>query len=164
MSASTRTLVLGIGNTLLSDHGAGVHALRRVERLLGRVSGVEYFDGSTSSQSLQTTLGDYHRWVVLDAGQLERTPGTIETFEGPDMDTFLGRDGRGAHESDLARLLEVARSHGTLPARRALVAIQPECVNLGSRTSGRVRAVLDEAAAAAIGFICHWDVEAEACA
>ena len=162
MPASTHTLVLGIGNTLFSDHGAGVHALRRVERLLGRVRGVEYLDGSTLSSSLLATLAYFERWIVLDAAQLERIPGTIETYEGSAMDEFLGRDRRGPHETDLARLLEQARRDGALPAKRALVAIQPDRVHPGSRTSWRVRAVLDEAAAAAIGFICHWGVEADA--
>jgi hydrogenase maturation protease len=164
MYATTRTLVLGIGNTLLGDQGAGIHALRRVERLLGRLRGVEYVDGSTPSQTLTSSLLNADRWIVLDAGHLERAPGAIEIFEGSAMDEFLGRDGRGEHESDLGRWLEQARRQGRLPARRALVAIQPERVEAGSRTSGRVRAVLDEAAAAAIGFICHWDTDTQVCA
>ena len=162
--AMTRTLVLGIGDTLLGDQGAGIHALRRVERLLGRPHGLAYLDGSRSSHGFPFTLPNFHRWIVLGAGHLQRTPGTIELFEGPAMDAFLRRDGRGAHESDLARWLEHARRHGTLPARRALVAIQPEHAQPGARTSWRVRAALDEAAAAAIGYVCHWDVAAKACA
>ena len=151
MSQSTDTLVLGIGNTLAGDDGAGLHALRRVERLLGDVRGIEYLDASTLSRGLLPTLARFTRWVVLDAAQLERIPGTIETFEGRAMDEFLDRDHRNAHESGLAELLAQARVEGKLPAHR------------GARTSWRVTAVLDEAAAAAIGFICHWDAEAVAC-
>lgn len=165
MYAMTRTLVLGIGNTLLGDQGAGIHALRRVERLLGRLHGVAYVDGSRASHGVPSTLQNFDRWIVLGAGHLERTPGAIEIFEGPRMDAFVRRDGCGAHESELARWLEHARQCGTLPARRALVAIQPEHAHGGARTSWRVRAALDEAAAAAIGYVCHWDVEAaQACA
>ena len=164
MYAMTRTLVLGIGNTLLGDEGAGILALRRVERLLGCLRDVAYLDGSRPSRGLPSTLQNFDRWIVLGAGHLQRTPGTIEIFEGPAMDAFLRRDGRGAHEADLARWLEHARRHGTLPGRRALVAIQPEHAQPGARTSWRVRTALDEVAAAAIGYVCHWNVDAQACA
>jgi hydrogenase maturation protease len=159
---STDTLVLGIGNTQLGDDGAGVHALRHVERLLGGADGVEFLDGSALTQALLPTLERFERWIVLDASNLQRTPGTIETFEGPDMDEFLARPRRATHETSLAEVVTGLRQGGKLPARRALVAIQPDRVDPAPRPSRRVTAVLDEAAVAAISFICHWDAEAGA--
>jgi hydrogenase maturation protease len=158
--ASTETLVLGIGNTQFGDDGAGVHALRRVESLLGGADGVQFLDGSALTAALLPTLERFERWIVLDASNLQRAPGTIETFEGPEMDEFLVRPRRTAHETGLADIVTGLRQGGKLPARRALVAIQPDRVEPAASPSRRVTAMLDEAAVAAISFICHWDAEA----
>ncbi len=51
MTASN-TLILGIGNTLLSDEGAGVHAVRMLAERLQDHDSVETMDGGTLSFTL----------------------------------------------------------------------------------------------------------------
>ena len=47
-----KTLVLGIGNTLLTDEGAGIHALQALQEKFPEATGVTYLDGGTLSFTL----------------------------------------------------------------------------------------------------------------
>jgi hydrogenase maturation protease len=151
MSAVTqhaRTLVLGIGNTLLTDEGAGVHSVRRLKAESEAGDGVDFLDGGTLSFSLAGPIAESSALIVIDASELGRAPGSVETFVGERMDRFLGaRSKRSVHEVGLLDLMQIARLTGSLPERRALIGIQPESFHWGERPSIPV--------AAAIGVACE---------
>ena len=151
------TLVLGLGNTLLGDDGAGVHAARRVAELGGRRPGLEFLDGGTLGFTLLPALQDHDRLIVLDAARLDAAPGTVRYFESGAMDEFLGRPRRSVHEVGLSDLLAMARLTGRLPARRALIGIQPEVVDWSDGPSKAVNAALDHAARLALELLDRWD-------
>ena len=48
----TKTLILGIGNTILSDEGAGVHVTIYLSKHFENESGATYQDGGTLSFTL----------------------------------------------------------------------------------------------------------------
>ena len=156
------TLILGIGNTLLGDEGAGVHALERVRALLGDATDVELVDAGTLCFTLLPTLEAYRRLVVLDAAQLNAPAGTVATFEGTAMDEFLGRPRRSVHEVGLCDLMDMARFSGCFPQHRVLIGIQPEFVDWSEACSPPVAAALDEAAQRAVDCVRRWDAEADA--
>ena len=156
------TLVLGIGNTLLGDEGAGVHALEHVRALLGDATDVDLLDAGTLCFTLLPTLEAYQRLVVLDAAQLGGPAGTVASFEGTEMDAFLGRPRRSVHEVGLCDLMDMARLSGCHPQHRALIGIQPEFVDWSETCSAPVAAALDEVARRAVDFIHRWDAQAAA--
>ena len=156
------TLILGIGNTLLGDEGAGVHALERIRALLGDAANVDLIDGGTLSFTLLPTLESYERLIVLDAAQLNGPAGTVESFEGAEFDEFLGRPRRSVHEVGLCDLMNMAQLSGCHPQRRALIGIQPEFIDWSETCSPPVAASLDEAARRAVEFVRRWDTEANA--
>ena len=153
------TLVLGIGNTLLGDEGAGVHALERVRALLGDATDVELIDAGTLCFTLLPTLEAYRRLIVLDAAQLNAVAGTVASFEGPAMDEFLGRPRRSVHEVGLCDLMDMARLSGCFPQHRVLIGIQPEFVDWSECCSPPVEAALEEAARRAVDCVHRWDAE-----
>jgi len=109
MATVSHSLVLGVGNTLLQDDGAGVHALRHVGQLWGPAPGLDLFDGGTLGFAILPALERFDRWVVIDATEMSREPGAVATFEDTEMDRFLGRPRRSAHEVGLSDLLDMAR-------------------------------------------------------
>jgi hydrogenase maturation protease len=153
------TLILGIGNTLLGDEGAGVHALDRIRALLGDDSDVDLLDGGTLAFTLLPTLESYRRLIVLDAAQLGASAGAVESFEGRAMDEFLGRPRRSVHEVGLCDLMTMAQLSGCFPEHRALVGIQPEYIDWSEKCSPPVEASLDEVARRAVEFVRRWDIE-----
>jgi len=148
-------LVLGIGNVLLSDDGAGV---RLAERLREEAATIATFvDGGTLSFSLLTYIESTDSMLVLDAADLDSPSGTVALFEGTAMDQFLGTARRRTvHEVSLIDLLDMARLQGCLPRRRALLCIQPSRIDWSETLSPPVAAALPEAAHQALALLQRW--------
>jgi hydrogenase maturation protease len=139
------SLVLGIGNSLLSDEGAGVHAVRRLEALEPDPH-ARFLDGGTLSFPLVEAIAEARNLIVIDAAQLSREPGTVRLFEDEQMDHFIATGGkRSVHEVGLAELMSMVRLRGELPERRALVAIQPQDLGWGETPSAPVACAITEA-------------------
>ena len=81
-------MVLGFGNVLLSDDGAGVQVVARLRGELG-AEAAEFIDAGTLSFSLLPYIEAADAMLVIDAADIEGAPGAIALFEGADMDTFL---------------------------------------------------------------------------
>lgn len=120
-------VVLGLGNVLMGDDGAGVHTVERLRCESDLPERASLIDGGTLSFSLLETLESAHGLIVVDAMQLDSAPGTVRTFVDDELDEFLGAAAqRSIHDVNLGDLLRMCALRGTLPAHRALVGIQPE--------------------------------------
>jgi hydrogenase maturation protease len=149
-------LVLGIGNTLLSDEGVGVHAVRCLEAEQA-MPGVQYLDGGTLSFTLAGAIEDSEQLIVVDAAELGAPAGTVRCFEGDAMDEFLGSSRkRSVHEVSLLDLMAVVLLAGRLPKQRALVGIQPENLDWGQEPSPAVRHSIPAACAQVRDLIRRW--------
>jgi hydrogenase maturation protease len=65
-SSNPKTLVLGLGNTLLSDEGVGVHVVRALQTH-SLPAGVECLDGGTGGFILLEPMQAADRIVMIDA-------------------------------------------------------------------------------------------------
>ena len=161
--ATRIALVLGIGNSLMADDGAGVQALSLLARH-GRTPNVHYVDGGTVGLALAPLIEDAGALIILDALRLGGPAGKVRVYEGAEMDRLVqGRHGT-PHEVSLGDLLDVVRLQGRLPERRALVGIEPEHLGLGLELSPCVAAGLERVAMAARALLARWGVVASASA
>ncbi len=151
-----RTVVLGIGNTLLSDEGLGVHAVRSLART-ALAAEVELIDGGTLSFTLAVPLAGADQLVVIDAANLNAPAGTVRTYIDGAMDRFLGEiRSSSVHEINLRDLLDMGRLTGEIPARRALVAVQPGTVETGNRLTPEVSQALPHVLQAVQTIYAAW--------
>lgn len=149
-----KILVLGIGNTLLADEGVGVVAMHELEARFGTREDMEFLDGGTLSFTLAVPISECTALLVIDAAELGAAPGTVRSFEGEEMDRFLGRNRKSSvHEVGLLDLMSVSRLTGHWPERRALIGIQPALVDWGEALTPAVAAALPEACATASEII-----------
>jgi hydrogenase maturation protease len=149
-------LVLGIGNVLLCDEGAGVHAMRRLEETC-RIPGVQFADGGTLSFTLAELIESNPALIVFDAAEMKTQPGSVAVFEGERMDEFLGGERkRSVHEVGLLDLMAVAALGGRLPGRRALIGIQPMSFDWSDSPSRAVAQAIPEACERARELIERW--------
>src|ERR1700690_1933116 len=74
-------LVLGIGNILLSDDGAGVRLVEQLRSQLGADSAT-FIDGGTIGFALLSYVEATDSMLVVDAADLDSAPGTTALFEG----------------------------------------------------------------------------------
>ncbi|TMQ14092.1 MAG: hydrogenase maturation protease [Deltaproteobacteria bacterium] len=84
MGPPGRIVVLGVGNLLLSDEGAGVRCVERLAASGALPAGVVAIDGGTSTHELLGDLEDLDLLVIIDAvasggapGSLVRAPGRV---------------------------------------------------------------------------------------
>lgn len=143
-------LVIGLGNILLRDDGAGVRAAELADR------GSEHrpqalpprsrvVDGGTLGLDLLPMIEDARALVLVDAVELGRQPGEIAVLHGAALQGTLTNH-VSPHQVGVADLLAVGRLTGALPAQVALVGIQPGEIAVGLELTDAVRAALPRAA------------------
>ncbi len=157
MIPQNETLILGIGNTLLSDEGAGIHALNLIRSEYTDIPNLTFVDGGTLSFSLASWIEDCDSLVVFDAAELQLPPGSVRTFAGSEMDAFLGAAKRSAHEVGLMDLMDIARLTDHLPVNRALIGLQPEYMGWGMQPTRGVHRALPIAVNEAVKLIETWN-------
>ncbi len=105
-----RTLVLGLGNPILSDDGVGLAVARELHReLQGRVPGVEVLTTALVGLEILELIGGYDRVFLVDAlTTQDGRPGTVRrlTLEGGTRHLF------SSHGVNFFELLELGRRLG----------------------------------------------------
>ncbi|WP_199178539.1 hydrogenase maturation protease [Acidimangrovimonas sediminis] len=154
-AAVERIVVLGIGNVLLSDDGIGIHVLRQLDAE-GIPEGVALRDGGTIGLTLLAGIDATTGLIAVDAMEMGAPPGTLQVHEGAAMTAVLQGARHSAHEVALSDLIQAADLSGMAPARRALVAIQPETTGWGLQPTETVSAAIQPAAAAVRNLVRRW--------
>jgi hydrogenase maturation protease len=151
------SLVLGLGNILLSDEGIGLHVLIYLTRHHPGLPGVHYLDGGTLSFTLAEPIQEADNLIVIDAACTGRSPGTVFCLRGTRFDAFLGQARLSAHEVGLSDLIDIARLTESLPLNRALVGIEPLELGCGESPTPALQATIPIAANQVIGLLKDWD-------
>ena len=157
-----RTLILGIGNTLLTDEGVGVHVLHALESALAAEHSsheeVTLLDGGTLSFTLAGPIEDAEALIVVDAANIQSEPGAWKQLDGEAMDAFLlGNRKSTVHEVGLTDLRAIAMLAGHWPEKRALLAIQPQVVDWGEQPTDAVAAAIPPVTAAILELLRTWN-------
>jgi len=156
-----RTLILGIGNTLLTDEGVGIHVLQALEPSLVDLScfpDITLLDGGTLSFTLAGPIEDADALIVVDAANIKAAPGQWKLFQGEEMDAFLmGNRKSTVHEVGLTDLRAIAILAGHWPERRAMLAIQPDIVDWGEQPTPAVAAAIPPVCAAIHELLKDWN-------
>lgn len=119
------TRIIGIGNPLMGDDGAGIRAveLLRHESL---PPGVELVDGGCGGLSLLPLIESCQRLIIIDAADFGATAGSIKTLGNSQLNQLpepLFQ--QTSHCLGLAEVLATAKKFGTLPTL-TLVLLQVE--------------------------------------
>jgi len=152
-----KTLVLGIGNTLLTDEGIGIHVLQALEPELANWSDVTLLDGGTLSFTLAGPIEEADALIVVDAANIKTRPGDWALLKGEQMDAFLMSNRKSTvHEVGLTDLRVIALLAGHWPEKRAMLAIRPDVVDWGEIPTPAVAAAIAPACAAIRELIQEW--------
>ena len=158
-SSATTIAVVGIGNSLLTDDGAGIHTLQQFSAE-NADDDVHCLDGGTVGLALLNRLAGLSGLIALDAMILGKSPGSVTGLEGEDMDSHLRRQRGSVHELGLSDLLDAMRLRGELPEKRALVGIEPSNMEWGTEPTDIVSAALPEASGCVTELVRRWRNEA----
>lgn len=149
-------LILGIGNTLLTDEGIGVHLVDRMRQRVGELAGIEYMDGGTLSFTLAEPIARADGLIVVDAARMDSAPGTLKIFHDEEMDRYLSGNRASVHEVSLTDLLDIARLSECLPKARCLVGIEPASVDWGEQPSAPVAQAIEPGIDEILSILEDW--------
>lgn len=147
-----KTLVLGVGNPILSDDGVGIHIVKKLQKKFQYYPHLEFDELSTGGLSLAERFIGYRNVLMIDAMALQDgIPGdvyrlTIEDFKNT-IHTYC------AHDCNLATAYEILKEElgaEKMPENVVIIGIEVEIYNEFSETlSETVQKALPEAIALA---------------
>ncbi len=138
METLKTTAIIGIGNTLMSDDGAGVRVLEYLDGLPAHVEVVEL---ATGGMTLLHHLEKYQKVIIVDAADFGGSPGEVRIFT-PEEVTSIKTVGYSLHDLDILAVLRLAKQLGTHPDTVIIAAIQPASVDMKEGLSGAVQQAL----------------------
>ena len=139
----TCTLLIGLGNPLMGDDGAGVAVLERLREEWVLPPEVELLDGGTWGMNLLPAVEFAARLVLVDAIRTGLGPGTLTVLERAQLPRYFSLK-LSPHQIDLREVLALAELRGALPEDLVALGIEPASVELGEGLSPAVAAGLDK--------------------
>jgi hydrogenase maturation protease len=121
-----KTLMLGLGNPILTDDGVGIHVVRAAATQCSAANGVTFAEASVGGLRLLDLLAGYDRVILVDAIQTHAgRPGDIYQLSPADLQGTLHSS--STHDLSLPGALALGRALGTsLPGDEAIVFIAVE--------------------------------------
>lgn len=151
-----KTLILGLGNELLSDDAVGILAARALkERLKDKADVVE---SALSGMALLDLFIGYDRAIIIDAVKTGRTPpGTISELDPVDLGAVLAPS---PHYAGLPELIATAqRLHLDFPKEIKIFAMEVEDpYTIGGKLSPAVAQALRELVQRVERQIARWPI------
>ena len=146
---SANILVLGVGNVLLSDEGAGVRVVEQLQRSYVFPPQVELIDGGTMGLDLLGYLDDKSHLFIVDAIVSTQPPGSVLIEKLLDPPAYF-RQKISPHQIGLSELLAVAAMQDCLPPAITLFGIVPLDLSTGIGLSREVSGAVGQVVLAVV--------------
>jgi hydrogenase maturation protease len=150
-------LVLGLGNTRLSDGGIGVRVVRHLARDPETPHGLLPLDAGAFGFCWISKFKRAHAILIVDVAEIDAPAGATCLLEGEELVEHVRRSGRiAAYGSGLTELLDLARLQAYKPKRLALLAVQPASLDWGEDLSAPVSESLPVVCEQVIDIVLAW--------
>jgi hydrogenase maturation protease len=142
------TLILGLGNPLMADDGAGMQV---VELLMDKAlpAGVKVQDGGTAGVGLVPEMEGFQRVFLIDCALLGLRPGEWKRFTLQESNLLDAENSPlSLHNAGLPDALRLADALHILPKQVIIYGIQPDRVEWDQAMSDEVKDAIPEIARA----------------
>ena len=127
-------LVVGLGNTLLSDEGVGVHVVNSL-RSRPLPEDVKLMDGATMGVDLLYDILESDRVIIVDSAQMELPAGVYRTFGISEIEDGAHFPNYSLHDLTLPETIALGGLIADLPPI-TIIGIQPESIEPGDELTG----------------------------
>jgi hydrogenase maturation protease len=142
-------LVLGLGNVLCGDDGAGVVAVHRLRRGWEVPPGVRIVDGGTLGLDLLALVGASDTVVLIDAVDTGDPPGTLVRMSGDEVGPAV-YERLSPHQIGVADLLSGVSLCECYPQEVVILGVVPHTTELQFGLAPQVAAAIDGLVASAV--------------
>lgn len=132
-----RILILGIGNTIMSDDGVGAKVVQELQREYRFPTEVDVVDGGTLGLSLLPLLEGRSHVIVIDAVETGKQPGFCVRLVGEELPSALETK-LSPHQMGLKDLLAAAQLLGHPLPELVLIGVQPKSLAVGAELTAEV--------------------------
>jgi len=116
-------LILGVGNVLMSDEGAGVYTIRKLEEMYRFSDNVTLLDGGTLGMKLLHSISCADHLIVADTAIRGLTPGTVSRLTVKDIH-LRTTPKNSMHQLSFGETLALAEMMEILP-ETVIISIEP---------------------------------------
>lgn len=139
-----KTAVIGLGNYLLADEGAGIHAVHLLEEKLkdreAEPLAVDVIEGGTPGFNLLHQFEERAKIIFIDAGNCGLKPGEFARFTPHEVTSRKKPRDYSLHEFDLIGFLEFAEGlDKTREVDIVIYCIQPAEIKMSEKLSPTVK-------------------------
>lgn len=149
-----RTLIVGLGNPLLTDDAVGILIARRLAACLGDRANITVEEASVGGLQLAEMLIGYERAILIDAiCRPSGVPGTVHCLSPGD---FRGSPrAAGLHDMSFVEALNLLRRLGAaLPKEIIILAVEAaDVTTFGEGCTEAVAQAIPQAVAAALSIV-----------
>jgi hydrogenase maturation protease len=150
-----KTLILGVGNLLLSDEGVGLRVVERLVAAYDLPEGVQALDGGTLGLDLLYYLEGIENLLIVDAVEMGKEPGTLVRLEGNEVPSFLSIK-MSPHQIGIPDMLFAAQLKDLYPPNVVLWGVQPATFDTGLELSSAVAAQVDVLVSKVVEQLERW--------
>jgi hydrogenase maturation protease len=137
------TVVIGLGNPLMSDEGIGIHLIRKLSQYQDKFPSVEFIDAGTGGMNVLHLIANRKKAVIIDCAKMGKKPGTIERFEPADVQTTKKMMHFSLHEADILQIINLSGQLGECPDQIVIFGIEPESLEMGQKLGKTLAGKID---------------------
>ena len=146
-------VVIGVGNSALSDEGVGGRVISELARRAP--SGIELVDAGLPGPGLVELLEGRSKAVIVDAVDAGAPGGEIFRFRPEQVRQFEQTPRYSLHEPNVLQYVMLAQALEAGPKEVVFIGVQPESLSPGEGLSPSVEAAVPKAAALALTEALH---------
>ncbi len=138
--------ILGVGNLLLSDEGAGIRAVEKLQEIksISKNPNIKIIDGGTLGLDLLPIFEESEKLIIIDCVRGGEEPGTIYTMKLEDI-KLKGRDLKlSMHDFTLVDVINLAKALGKKLPDITIYGIEPESFEMGMELTEKVAEAVDK--------------------
>ncbi len=155
-----RVLVLGIGNSLMSDDGFGIRVVEQLQRRYRFPDDVRVLDGGTLGLDLLPHLEGVERLLIVDAIDMRQSPGEVFRLEGEEVPRAFASK-LSVHQMGVQDLLAVAELQGYCPPDLVVWGVQPASIEMKMELSPAVAPAVSRVVQAVVDELAAWGCRPE---
>lgn len=153
-------LVLGLGNSIMTDDGFGVKVVNTLSSRYHFQGEIRLIDGGTLGLDLLPHLENVESLLIVDALSMHADPGQIFRIEGEEVPRAFASK-LSVHQMGLQDLLAVAELQGHVPARLVVWGVQPDSIEMGTDLTAKVESAVEPVVQKVLEELQAWGVAFE---
>jgi hydrogenase maturation protease len=134
---SPKITILGVGNELLSDEGAGIHVIRELQKM-DSLPEIEIIEGGTDGFGLLNIITDTDYLIVIDSVKGGGKPGSIYRFGIKDAPACPDLFKTSVHQIGILEVIHLSGLIGKTP-ETVVIGIEPKVLSRGMELSPEIK-------------------------